>query len=700
MFPNAFQRPLLGLAIAAALPAVALADDEVVLTPVVVSDRQGQAAPLAPTAGQARAKLARVPGGTNLAEPQQETRLATLRDALDYQPGIIIQDFFGGADQPRLSIRGSGIQSNPVNRGVLLLQDGLPLNEADGSFIIGLLEPRNSAFITARRGANATTPGATTLGGELDFQSMTGADGRGQLRLEGGSFGRQALQAAVGGQGEQLDGRLSVSADNYDGYRYHSGSTRSSVQANTGFRLGDRFENRSYLSWTDLQFDIPTVVPRDRIDSNPRGVMGDGNTAQDKLLNVYNRDPRRAARQLRLANRSQWGDDALWQGFGVYWQNTDDRFNNQTSTTVTGSETVGAQWTLDGKWRQLDYRLALAWSRSDMDRELYATSPKTGQPMQRFGNYALQAENREALAGLGWQFAPDWQLVGEVKWSHVVRDARSRDDGSSLDQSWDYATPKIGLNWTPRPGLRGYANISRSNEAPTYWEIVSGEVSPQNPAGARAELVKLGVQKATTFEIGTEAELLAGRLNGSLTAYYSDVDDELISTTDGYGIRVGTYNYAGGTRHQGIEAGLNGSLPVTASGAIDYRLAWTYSDFRFRGGEFAGNQIAGVPRHLISAELLYRTGDWRFGPNVRWLPQATPTDHANTSSIYQDPYALLGFKVDYRRNKQLSLFLQLDNITDERYASSYAIRNKATAAQPGFLPGNGFSVSAGLGYRF
>ena len=67
------------------------------------------AAPLRPSVAAEQQRLDRVPGGTNLATPQQETRLATLRDALDYQPGIVIQDFFGATDQPRLSIRGSGI---------------------------------------------------------------------------------------------------------------------------------------------------------------------------------------------------------------------------------------------------------------------------------------------------------------------------------------------------------------------------------------------------------------------------------------------------------------------------------------------------------------------------------------------------------------------------------------------------------------
>jgi iron complex outermembrane receptor protein len=46
------------------------------------------------------------------------------------------------------------------------------------------------------------------------------------------------------------------------------------------------------------------------------------------------------------------------------------------------------------------------------------------------------------------------------------------------------------------------------------------------------------------------------------------------------------------------------------------------------------------------------------------------------------------------------VYLQADNVTDRRYASSYAIRNQATAAQPGYLPGLGRSLTAGLTYRF
>ncbi len=697
-------RTPLACACAAALsPLPALAQTTLASLPAVtISAEDGSGAPLAPSLQAERARLERVPGGTNLVTPQQEARLATLRDALDYQPGIVIQDFFGATDQPRLNIRGSGIQSNPLNRGVLLLQDGLPLNEADGSFIIGLLEPRNAALVSVRRGANTLTPGATTLGGELDFQSLTGADERARVRSEYGSFGRRALQAALGQAGQGWDGRISASADRYDGWRHHSASRRDALQANLGWKNGT-LENRSYLSWTDLQFDIPTVVPKERVYSDPQGVLGDGNTLQDQLLNVYRRDPRRAARQLRLANRTLWGEAALRQELGWYWQSTDDFFNDQTTHFGTQSHTSGLQWQASGQvGSALHWRGALAWSRSRMERTLDANNPANGSALQRFGSYDLQAQNLQAQLGLDWQWAPAWTAHAQLGASRQTRDAREQRTGQALDQSWRFATPKVGVSWTPQPRQRWWASLSRSQEAPTFWEIVSASVLPPNPASAQAALVALQLQRASTFEIGGQGHWGKGEGASApqwqITYYRSEVHDELMSTADANGIKIGTYNYAGGTRHQGIEAGLSGR-----SGAWDWRGSWTYSDFRFKDGRYAGNRIAGVPRHLLNAELLWRhasaNGIWRVGPNVRWQPGATPIDHANTPGSTQDGYALLGLKLEWK-NGPWNAYLLADNVTDRRYASSYAIRNQASAAMPGYLPGLGRSLAAGLSYQF
>src|SRR5690606_19522385 len=60
-----------------------------------------------------------IAGGTSVAVMNPDVqRLETLKDALKFEPGVVIQESFGTNDQPRISIRGSGIQSNPQRRGL------------------------------------------------------------------------------------------------------------------------------------------------------------------------------------------------------------------------------------------------------------------------------------------------------------------------------------------------------------------------------------------------------------------------------------------------------------------------------------------------------------------------------------------------------------------------------------------------------
>jgi len=669
---------------------------------IVVTGQRDQA-PVAPTLSVERERLAQIPGATNLIDLRKSGRQGTLRDALDYQPGLVVQEFFGGIDQPRLNVRGSGIQSNPVNRGIILLQDGLPLNEADGSFVIGLVEQRNTAFISARRGANAISPGATTLGGEIDFHSMTGADERGRLRLEAGSYGKQGGQLAYGSSSERGDWRLSASHDENDGWRTHSDGKRQSVQFNTGWHAGEHFANRTQLSWTDLFFHIPGPVPKARIHSAPRSVMGQGNTPMDALSNILRRDPQRDSRQWRLGNRSEWGRAQARQLLGVWWQQTDDLFHNPTVHHLRETRTRGMHYQLNGQMAAWDYHLGAAYTDSAGTRALYANNPANGTCLQRFGDYALDAASLDVSAGVSWRLGDQVRLLADSKWSRARRDAREHLSGQRLDRRYTHASPRLGLIWHAHATLRVFANLSRSNEVPSWWEIISADAPANNPAAAHTALQPLQVQRAESVEIGANGHFgnHEQRLHWQLTLYRSQVDDELMSMVNDDGTRVGTFNYTAGTTHQGVEAGVDGHWEMLARHALEYRLAWTYSDFSFDGGSFSGNQIAGVPSHMLSAELLLNSAGWHLGPTVRWLPSATPIDHANTRTIYQDSYALLGFKLDYTTpDDRWQVFVHADNLTDRRYASSYVIRNQGTLAQPGFLPGVGRHASLGVTWRF
>jgi len=198
----------------------------------------------------------------------------TISRALADVPGIVVQDFFGGNDQPRIQIRGSGLQQNPVERGVLMLRDGLPLNRADGSYVVGFANPGEAEAIEVYRGYMANRLGATVLGGALNLISPTGRSAPGvTLRIAGGSFGQLSGSARAGFAGDQADVLLNADFTRRDGYREYNESQRSSVGGNIGLRLSDQVTVRLFADYADLGFDVSGPLTKNLLKSDPGAVF-------------------------------------------------------------------------------------------------------------------------------------------------------------------------------------------------------------------------------------------------------------------------------------------------------------------------------------------------------------------------------------------------------------------------------------------
>ncbi|MCW8133246.1 MAG: TonB-dependent receptor plug domain-containing protein, partial [Planctomycetota bacterium] len=179
-------------------------EKEVPVTNVTVTGKkEAQAVPSAltsPTLEQARAELARTPGGASVVDLERvkEGRASTMPDVFKYTPGVIAASRFG-AEEARISIRGSGIQRTFHGRGLKLMQDGIPLNLADGGFDMQAVEPLAAKYVEVQRGANALQYGGTTLGGSVNFVTPTGYDAsKAQARMEYGSFGYLRSQVSSG----------------------------------------------------------------------------------------------------------------------------------------------------------------------------------------------------------------------------------------------------------------------------------------------------------------------------------------------------------------------------------------------------------------------------------------------------------------------------------------------------------------------
>jgi iron complex outermembrane receptor protein len=274
-FSGGARRSLVGAAVAFALFPAAFAQQasqppkpHAFEQITVTADR---VTPTAPGENVARAEAAQVPGGADVvsATDYADGRASTFSDIFAFSPGVFAQPRFG-AEEARLSIRGSGLQRTFHMRGIYLMQDGVPITLADGSGDFQAIEPLALAYTEVRRGANALEYGGTTLGGSINFISPSGHDGGGiHPRIEGGSFGYRRALVTVGDVVGGSDYFASISAYEQDGFRNWSHQENERLFANAGFKLAESVETRFFVSALNSYSQLPGSITKAQLKANP-----------------------------------------------------------------------------------------------------------------------------------------------------------------------------------------------------------------------------------------------------------------------------------------------------------------------------------------------------------------------------------------------------------------------------------------------
>ena len=659
-----------------------------------------------PTMTQALNEQRLIAGSTSLAQMSPlRQRLSTLKDALAMQPGVIIQEFFGLNDQPRLNIRGSGIQSNPQRRGVYLLQDGIPVNFADGSYIIGVMDPMTAHFVEVFKGANALNFGASTLGGAINFVSPTANKQHGanmRIKAEGGSYGYRAVAASMGYRWQTSDAHISTSYSAQDGHRLYNHNTRWSIAANYGLQNPNgHVENRTYLHFTWLKFQFPGPLNMQQLMDNPKQVNAGVDLPFSMGPNVLRDKPRRFARIIRVANRTGIRFNANSDLVAaVYYQYADDQFVFPITISIPhsyhhdGGLTVGYRLNT-GKH---NLRAGLVASAGQIDRRTYIN--KDGLESFMFAHDNLQARNLTLFAEDLIRLTSKLNVVADAHlvynernssdrfpqpdlrpwYSHMSKKYRYfRSQSTTLNQHWTAFNPRIGLIYSPFKGedVQLFGNLSRSYEPPTFDELVGTEVTTNiNTSPKRLYAIALDKQTATTLELGSKGRTT--RFSWNMAAYRSWVQNEILEVKDYVRGIKRTENYPT-TLHQGVEVGLNAVVADnpwgTNAGKLTLGGVYDFSDFRFSGGKYQGKRLAGIPQHYLnlSAEYEHSCG-LSLAAQVEWKPGETPIDHTNT--MFQPTYRVWNVRAAYALGKKISLYVEMKNVANSRYASSYVISDE------------------------
>ncbi|HEY6865623.1 MAG TPA: TonB-dependent receptor, partial [Candidatus Eisenbacteria bacterium] len=296
------------------------------------------------------------------------------------------------------------------------------------------------------------------------------------------------------------------------------------------------------------------------------------------------------------------------------------------------------------------------------------------------------------------RLAPALTLTGDLAWRHEAYHMQDDAfDGIQFDQTYDFALPRLGLTWTPRPAIETFASWSYSAREPALRDLYDGESVGNVPNYAIVNgqpdygqpLVR--PEKVNDYELG--ASWRGQGLAVTANLFRMDFSDEQVyagqfNTDLGYPV---TGNAARSV-HQGLELaarlqgrtarGVRLSLDANTTLSDNHFVSYTEYDQTadpavYEKRVYDGKTIGLFPAVLGNAGL---TADWS-GLSVGVDAQVAGRmylDNSQSIDASAGPHAVLNLRAGYRRRaggSEAELSLRLLNALDDHYAASgYAYR--------------------------
>ena len=655
-----------------------------------------------PDATAAEAQLDTLPGNVSEIQADQfrDAAIVSMSDALTLTPGVFAQQK-EGSEEVRLSIRGSGMNVPFGLRGILVLQDGTPVSNADGYSNPEVADVLNADYIEVYRGADGLEYGSSSLGGAINFVNPNGRSQPGfDIRAEFGSYGYRRGQIRYGAVTDngRLDAFIALSGLYSDGFRQNSKDSSYRLAGNLGYRFSSRSEGRLFVNLERVDERRPGAITLGQLESDPFQA-GTGAVRSNALIDF------KPFAQVAYKQTFLLGSADILSFHGQYFKSD---FNNPTSyANYSGPD---QDWGLGVRHEVnrtlFGHKNRFVWG---VDEARYWDTENTNGPVY-FGNYLAepntgilqQTRDHNASSDLfaqdSYSLTSTLNIVVAAQFAYAQRDLVATTPTAptyyplffpnAASRNYTGFNPKGGLLWAPRQKARIFANVSRSFEPPDEYEFSPG-----------SNLANLDAQTATTVEGGARG---GGRnLSWDFATYYSWIHKEIFSieSPPNSGNWV-TFN-RNQTRHAGVEAGMHGRLPIApAGGSLNWNLTYTWSDFHFvNDPEFGNNHLPIVPPQFARLDLAWHhKSGFYIGPKLE-VASNLYVDLANT--LRCPGYAVVGTSVGYSREGKYRIFLDFRNPGNKYYAASTEyVENAGGQDTAAFNPGLPRSVFGGIEVKF
>jgi iron complex outermembrane receptor protein len=620
-----------------------------------------------------------------------EPATARLSELFQQVPGLIVQDSSGGFDPPRLAVRGSGIQSAPTSRGLAVSFLGMPINSADGSFNLALLDSSWMESAALTRGPAAGVPalgGALALGRAADAfrpgSSVMAAYGSDQTAALSVSGARTAEERALAAR---------AAINHSDGWRPYSRQERESVFAAARTAVDDDTDLSIQFFGSQPWYEVPGPLTKHNALEHPR----------TPLAAVLRDHPRRDTEYAHLAATAS----TRWAGghasFGLGGVHHHDEFrqllaNGISDTTAEEAYLVfkaGEDWNLSGQHTEFSALLQAGWwdaSRYRNDRG--STGTLIGEQRLRPLTLTAAIDHRVELAT-----NQHLEIGGSVLTAKRDIDDRFAPSTGAVPVDLAFAgsriAPRAAWSWSPLKDTTFVISWARSYEPPTYNDLLYTD-GPMNARVMRS--APLEWQRADSYEIGAHGR--QDRLSWSSYLYYAPWRGEFLRLVDENGSSRGTVN-AERTLHTGWESSIEWELLAESASNLAFWATYNYCNARFDGDPvYEDRRLAGVPPHSGAMGLrAVSAGGWFFAPGLQWQAGQTYGDHFH--NLGYGGFGLCMLEIGRRHPDGWSATLGLHNLFDRKtIASTAGVLDRATdpAGTAIFLPAAGRSVGLRLEY--
>jgi outer membrane cobalamin receptor len=590
----------------------------------------------------------------------------SVTDVLRMQPGIQFQ--VAGAPGQFITTRLRGFSDSTT-----YVFDGITLN-AGGSgglgFLLGQLDPTMVQSIQVLRGPRATTYGANTTSGVIDFTTLE-ATGRGaDVSIEGGSLDWRKVRAGVQDQEPVADGTWSgtVNAAYVDSggewqYEYTKNETvvgRTSFK-DSNFEIGASFylTNNSFQSAALDQYyagypggDFSVQLPDSSNVDRTKAGIGSLWFEQQLLPNLSQKLTIGYAGQDLSVN-----DGALANGglLGSYTAPYNGFTDPDSGATYNAGQQVSVY--------QYPFTYKTINDNTEADYNLrYQTDSVSALLGATYLEQIYDADSSYASSTHESQTTRSVYGDASIGWLH---NQLHTELGARLDSYTEWknkATYSAGLTYAIVKDFTFYTNYGTSFTQPTLdqlYDPVYGTkgITPEN---------------ASTIEAGIRARQLGGDLTENVTFWHSYVSNVITFDYDIYNPRIvdaspyGAYANAAAERSQGVE--FEASYQITAH--LTFNGNYTRTDAYVTQSGVWQYMIENA-RNMGNLGLTWTEPQFDVGTNLY------VTDHRrdDTGEFYAPGYARLDFFGRYHVTGHFDLYGRVQNALDHQIIETLGYKN-------------------------